>query len=77
MLKEITTTKKTNRQQQKLLHGISQCNINSFFLLYYFQSIPLCIPLNLEKNNELLYLAEQFTGIPVVNLKFKLPNVTR
>ncbi|EOB02586.1 Vitamin K-dependent protein S, partial [Anas platyrhynchos] len=74
---KITTTKKTNRQQQKLLHGISQCNINSFFLLYYFQSIPLCIPLNLEKNNELLYLAEQFTGIPVVNLKFKLPNVTR
>nr|XP_027305217.1 vitamin K-dependent protein S isoform X1 [Anas platyrhynchos] len=41
------------------------------------ESIPLCIPLNLEKNNELLYLAEQFTGIPVVNLKFKLPNVTR
>uniref|UniRef100_A0A8C6ZFU2 Vitamin K-dependent protein S n=1 Tax=Nothoprocta perdicaria TaxID=30464 RepID=A0A8C6ZFU2_NOTPE len=41
------------------------------------EPVPVCIPLNLEKNYELLYLAEQFTGIPVLYLKFKLPNVTR
>uniref|UniRef100_A0A8C9L4M6 Vitamin K-dependent protein S n=1 Tax=Pavo cristatus TaxID=9049 RepID=A0A8C9L4M6_PAVCR len=41
------------------------------------ESVPVCIPLNLERNYELLYLAEQFTGIPVLYLKFKLPNVTR
>ncbi|KAJ7422758.1 hypothetical protein WISP_36714 [Willisornis vidua] len=41
------------------------------------ESITDCIPLNLEKNYELLYLAEQFIGIPVLYLKFKLPNVTR
>ncbi|XP_051464522.1 vitamin K-dependent protein S isoform X2 [Apus apus] len=41
------------------------------------ESITECIPLHLEKNHELLYLAEQFIGIPVLYLKFKLPNVTR
>ncbi|KAM6383125.1 vitamin K-dependent protein S [Alca torda] len=41
------------------------------------ESVTACIPLNLEKNYELLYLAEQFIGIPVLYLKFKLPNVTR
>uniref|UniRef100_A0A8C3L5S7 Vitamin K-dependent protein S n=1 Tax=Chrysolophus pictus TaxID=9089 RepID=A0A8C3L5S7_CHRPC len=41
------------------------------------ESVPVCIPLNLERNYELLYLAEHFTGIPVLSLKFKLPNVTR
>ncbi|KGL85287.1 Vitamin K-dependent protein S, partial [Tinamus guttatus] len=41
------------------------------------EPVPVCIPLNLEKNYELLYLAEQFIGIPVLYLKFKLPNVTR
>ncbi|XP_053562013.1 vitamin K-dependent protein S [Bombina bombina] len=40
-------------------------------------NVPLCVPLNLETNYELLYLAEQFTGIPVVYLRFKLPDVTR
>ncbi|KAM4796587.1 vitamin K-dependent protein S [Rhinophrynus dorsalis] len=40
-------------------------------------SIPVCVPLNLETNYELLYLAEQFTAIPVVYLRFKLPDVTR
>ncbi|KAM8975333.1 vitamin K-dependent protein S [Pelodytes ibericus] len=39
--------------------------------------ISICVPLNLETNYELLYLAEQFTGIPVVYLRFKLPDVTR
>ncbi|NP_001119539.1 vitamin K-dependent protein S precursor [Xenopus tropicalis] len=41
------------------------------------ESIPVCVPLNLETNYELLYLAEQFTGIPVVYLRFKLPDVSR
>ncbi|XP_053312888.1 vitamin K-dependent protein S isoform X2 [Spea bombifrons] len=39
--------------------------------------ISVCMPLNLETNYELLYLAEQFAGIPVVYLRFKLPDVTR
>ncbi|NXS17563.1 PROS protein, partial [Mystacornis crossleyi] len=41
------------------------------------ESVTECIPLNLEKNYQLLYLAEQFIGIPVLYLKFKLPDVTR
>lgn len=41
------------------------------------ERIPTCVPLNLETNYELLYLAEHFTGIPVVYLRFKLPDVTR
>ncbi|XP_061484045.1 LOW QUALITY PROTEIN: vitamin K-dependent protein S [Rhineura floridana] len=36
-----------------------------------------CLTLNLEKNYELLYLAEQFSGIPVLYLRFRLPEVTR
>ncbi|XP_075053145.1 vitamin K-dependent protein S isoform X3 [Mixophyes fleayi] len=41
------------------------------------EEIPVCVPLNLETNYEMLYLAEQFKGIPVVYLRFKLPDVTR
>ncbi|XP_074048363.1 vitamin K-dependent protein S [Macrotis lagotis] len=41
------------------------------------EAIPLCLPLNLEKNYELLYLAEQFVGIPVLYLRFRLPEITR
>ncbi|KAM9321437.1 vitamin K-dependent protein S [Gastrophryne carolinensis] len=41
------------------------------------EQIPVCVPLNLETNYALLYLAEQFSGIPVVYLRFKLPDVTR
>ncbi|XP_026556543.1 vitamin K-dependent protein S [Pseudonaja textilis] len=41
------------------------------------ETIPNCLPLNLEKNYELLYLAEQFIGIPVLYLRFRLPEVTR
>ncbi|KAK9402243.1 vitamin K-dependent protein S [Crotalus adamanteus] len=41
------------------------------------ETVPDCLPLNLEKNYELLYLAEQFIGIPVLYLRFRLPEVTR
>uniref|UniRef100_A0A8C6X647 Vitamin K-dependent protein S n=1 Tax=Naja naja TaxID=35670 RepID=A0A8C6X647_NAJNA len=41
------------------------------------ETIPNCLPLNLEKNYELLYLAEQFIGIPVLYLRFRLPEVSR
>lgn len=40
------------------------------------EAIPVCLPLNLDKNFELLYLAEQFAGI-VLYLKFRLPDITR
>ncbi|XP_077198323.1 vitamin K-dependent protein S isoform X2 [Paroedura picta] len=36
-----------------------------------------CLTLNLETNYELLYLAEKFIGIPVLYLRFRLPEVTR
>ncbi|XP_060090495.1 vitamin K-dependent protein S [Heteronotia binoei] len=36
-----------------------------------------CLILNLETNYELLYLAEKFIGIPVLYLRFRLPEVTR
>ncbi|KAM9635607.1 vitamin K-dependent protein S [Trichechus inunguis] len=38
--------------------------------------VPLCLPLNLDKNYELLYLAEQFVGV-VLYLRFHLPEITR
>ncbi|XP_044857869.1 vitamin K-dependent protein S isoform X3 [Mauremys mutica] len=41
------------------------------------EAVPVCVPLNLEKNYELLYLAEQFIAIPVMYLRFRLPEVTR
>ncbi|XP_074155921.1 vitamin K-dependent protein S isoform X2 [Sminthopsis crassicaudata] len=41
------------------------------------ETVPLCLALNLEKNYELLYLAEQFVGIPVLYLRFRLPEITR
>ncbi|XP_062961105.1 vitamin K-dependent protein S [Cynocephalus volans] len=40
------------------------------------EAVPVCLPLNLDKNYELLYLAEQFVGV-VLYLKFRLPAVTR
>ncbi|KAK1343793.1 hypothetical protein QTO34_014346, partial [Cnephaeus nilssonii] len=42
-------------------------------LLMVKRAIPMCLPLNLEKNYELLYLAEQFIGV-VLYLKFRLPD---
>ncbi|XP_029434430.1 vitamin K-dependent protein S [Rhinatrema bivittatum] len=41
------------------------------------EPIPVCVPLDFEKNSELLYLAEQSSGIPVVYLRFRLPEITR
>nr|XP_045004072.1 vitamin K-dependent protein S isoform X1 [Jaculus jaculus] len=38
--------------------------------------IPVCLSLNLDKNYELLYLAEQFAGV-VLYLNFRLPYITR
>lgn len=40
------------------------------------EAIPICLPLDLDKNFELLYLAEQFVGV-VLYLKFRLPEITR
>uniref|UniRef100_A0A8C8XBU2 Vitamin K-dependent protein S n=1 Tax=Panthera leo TaxID=9689 RepID=A0A8C8XBU2_PANLE len=40
------------------------------------EAVPVCLPLNLDKNYELLYLAEQFIGV-VLYLKFRLPEITR
>nr|XP_044627696.1 vitamin K-dependent protein S isoform X3 [Equus asinus] len=40
------------------------------------EAVPVCLPLNLDKNYELLYLAEQFVGV-VLYLKFRLPDITR
>uniref|UniRef100_A0A673TQA6 Vitamin K-dependent protein S n=1 Tax=Suricata suricatta TaxID=37032 RepID=A0A673TQA6_SURSU len=40
------------------------------------EAVPVCLPLNLDKNYELLYLAEQFIGV-VLHLKFRLPEITR
>ncbi|XP_053162720.1 vitamin K-dependent protein S isoform X2 [Hemicordylus capensis] len=41
------------------------------------EPIASCLSLNLEKNYELLYLAEQFQWMPVLYLRFRLPEVTR
>ncbi|KAJ6662733.1 hypothetical protein lerEdw1_011373 [Lerista edwardsae] len=41
------------------------------------EPVQECITLNLEKNYELLYLAEQFIGMPVLYLRFRLPEITR
>ncbi|XP_002929359.3 vitamin K-dependent protein S [Ailuropoda melanoleuca] len=40
------------------------------------EAVPVCLPLNLAKNYELLHLAEQFVGV-VLYLKFRLPDITR
>uniref|UniRef100_A0A8C2V354 Vitamin K-dependent protein S n=2 Tax=Chinchilla lanigera TaxID=34839 RepID=A0A8C2V354_CHILA len=49
----------------KLAHDRQSCEV-----------IPVCLPLNLDKNYELLYLAEQFAGV-VLYLKFNLPETNR
>uniref|UniRef100_A0A8D0GQ90 Vitamin K-dependent protein S n=1 Tax=Sphenodon punctatus TaxID=8508 RepID=A0A8D0GQ90_SPHPU len=41
------------------------------------EPVPVCVPLNLEKNVAFLYLAEQFIGIPVLYLRFRLPETTK
>ncbi|XP_006864718.1 PREDICTED: vitamin K-dependent protein S [Chrysochloris asiatica] len=39
------------------------------------EAVPVCLPLSLEKNVEILYLAEQFVGA-VLYIRFRLPEVT-
>ncbi|XP_062982890.1 vitamin K-dependent protein S [Elgaria multicarinata webbii] len=41
------------------------------------EMVPNCLALYLETNYELLYLGEQFVGLPVLYLRFRLPEVTR
>ncbi|XP_014379705.2 vitamin K-dependent protein S isoform X3 [Alligator sinensis] len=41
------------------------------------EAVPVCLPLNLEPNYQLLYLAEQTTENAVLHLRFKLPNASR
>ncbi|XP_036099304.1 vitamin K-dependent protein S [Molossus molossus] len=40
------------------------------------EAVPVCLPLDLDKNYELLYLAEHFIGV-VLYLRFRLPDVIR
>ncbi|XP_035390545.1 vitamin K-dependent protein S isoform X1 [Electrophorus electricus] len=37
------------------------------------ETIPVCVPLYDHKHGEMLYLGEQFTGGPVIYLRFRLP----
>ncbi|XP_023690961.2 vitamin K-dependent protein S [Paramormyrops kingsleyae] len=37
------------------------------------EKIPVCIELDDSKDAEILYLGEQFTGIPVIYLRYRLP----
>lgn len=39
--------------------------------------IPVCVQLYDYKHSEMLYLGEQFTGLPVIYLRFRLPENTK
>ncbi|XP_033864271.3 vitamin K-dependent protein S-like [Acipenser ruthenus] len=41
------------------------------------EPIPICIPLKTARNSEMLYLGEQFVALPVVYLRFRLPEITK
>lgn len=43
----------------------------------FCQSIPVCVELYDYKHAEMLYLGEQFTGLPVIYLRFRLPENTK
>ncbi|XP_042259650.1 vitamin K-dependent protein S isoform X1 [Thunnus maccoyii] len=43
----------------------------------YCQSIPVCVDLYEFKHPEMLYLGEQFAGLPVIYLRFRLPENTK
>ncbi|XP_047437557.1 vitamin K-dependent protein S isoform X2 [Mugil cephalus] len=41
------------------------------------EAIPVCVELHDHKHPEMLYLGEQFAGLPVIYLRFRLPENTR
>ncbi|XP_051918469.1 vitamin K-dependent protein S isoform X1 [Hippocampus zosterae] len=41
------------------------------------ESIPVCVELHDSKYAEMLYLGEQFAGLPVIYLLFRLPDTTK
>uniref|UniRef100_A0A8C6PGM6 Vitamin K-dependent protein S n=1 Tax=Nothobranchius furzeri TaxID=105023 RepID=A0A8C6PGM6_NOTFU len=41
------------------------------------ESIPVCVELNDYKHPEMLFLGEQFAGLPVIYLRFRLPESTK
>ncbi|XP_040012351.1 vitamin K-dependent protein S isoform X2 [Xiphias gladius] len=43
----------------------------------YCQRIPVCVELYDHKHSEMLYLGEQFAGLPVIYLRFRLPENTK
>lgn len=43
----------------------------------YCERIPVCVDLHDYKHSEMLYLGEQFAGLPVIYLRFRLPENTK
>lgn len=43
----------------------------------YCERIPICVDLQDSKHPALLYLGEQFAGLPVIFLRFRLPENTK
>ena len=43
----------------------------------YCEQIPLCVALYDHKHPEMLYLGEQFAGLPVIYLRYRLPENTK
>ncbi|KAI1899688.1 hypothetical protein AGOR_G00064350 [Albula goreensis] len=43
----------------------------------YCEDIPVCVVLSDIKDAEMLYLGEQFAGLPVIYLRFRLPEKTK
>ncbi|KAF3832782.1 hypothetical protein F7725_026447 [Dissostichus mawsoni] len=43
----------------------------------YCESIPVCVELYDHRHPEMLYLGEQFAGLPVIYLRFRLPENTK
>ncbi|XP_053720566.1 vitamin K-dependent protein S [Synchiropus splendidus] len=43
----------------------------------FCEAIPVCVDLHDFKHPEMLYLGEQFTGLPVIYLRFRLPENTK
>lgn len=43
----------------------------------YCQRIPVCVDLFDHKHSEMLYLGEQFSGLPVMFLRYRLPENTK